>query len=188
MAQAQAPRDPAALEAWEAANSLVYWLQRAATEDPLFLPGLRKGEHTRAAASLFSRTGQAGREEVYLGVSQLFAFYNRVPQGEQRLGFGSGSLGAALARLSWTDRIHAREGSALYLDACLRPRTRLPWRQLTKACGALRDANVAPPDWRELILDLTTWHRPRDRPEGTPTVGQRWFDDYNSAYRRHPRP
>ncbi|MFH8555856.1 hypothetical protein ACH4FE_19880 [Streptomyces celluloflavus] len=40
----------------------------------------------------------------------------------------------------------------------------------------------APPDWRELVLDLSHWHRPK----GTPTASQRWWDDYRARHKLRP--
>ncbi|MFD4397285.1 type I-E CRISPR-associated protein Cse2/CasB [Kitasatospora sp. NPDC058478] len=176
---AQTRRDPAALEAWKAANELVHWLQHATRNDPLFLLGLRRGKHPLVYSDILLRAYQEGREEVYLGVSRLFAHYHRAPreQVRQQLGFGSGSMGTALARLSWTEHNPAHSRGWLYLDAFVRARARLPWRELTKVCNTLRDREVVAPDWRELVVDLSDWSHPR----GRSGARERWFEDFHAT-------
>lgn len=194
MARTRTPNDPA----WLAANRLVDWLKATAADEPLFLPGLRadslslpgryRGRHTRAGEIVFAHADREGHGEVYRGVARLFAHYYRAPHNQLRLGFGSGSMGAALARLSQTEHAPKNGRSLLYLDACSRSRTRLPWRELTKACETLRDRKVAPPDWRVLVVDLTDWHRPRNPRLLELTVRESWFTDFHAAHSRRPRP
>ncbi|MFE6500789.1 type I-E CRISPR-associated protein Cse2/CasB [Kitasatospora sp. NPDC057738] len=139
--------------------------------DPLFLSGLRKDERSRGAI-IFAYARQEGTEEVYWGVSRLFAHFNRETGGRLWLNYGAGSMGSALARLSQVEQ--AQHSARVYMDALLHLRAQLPWRDLMRACVALREHGIAPPDWRELILDLSGSSGPRRE------VHQRWADDFYS--------
>ncbi|MFD4394633.1 type I-E CRISPR-associated protein Cse2/CasB [Kitasatospora sp. NPDC058478] len=178
MTQTREARDPAALDAWRAANELLLWLQEEANREPLFLHGVRKDERSRSAKT-FVRARQAGTEEVYWGVARLFAHYNRTPSNLLWVNFGTGSVGSALARLSWDERVPG--SSRVYLNTLLRLGVRPPWRELMRTCIALRVHGIAPPDWRDLVLDLSGSNGPRRK------VCQRWCDDFYASNRRYPK-
>ncbi len=184
-----APHDPDA----QAAKSFIQWLHCRIEEDPLFLPGLRRGEflpgqfhkrHTLWVAAFFEHAQLAGREEVYRGVARLYATYHRGPLrgDERRVEWGKGSMGTALARLTWTGGPLRPDRSQRYLDALMRRRTQRPWRELETICGVLRDHDVAPPDWSQLTVDLADWQR-QSQPDHAPTVPQRWHADYYATSR-----
>ncbi|MFE9845803.1 type I-E CRISPR-associated protein Cse2/CasB [Streptomyces goshikiensis] len=188
MPPTRASRTPAEQERAEAV-ALLYWLQRAAEDDQLFLPSLRKGHlaspvHGRDGLATgmlrrsVERAEEAGQGEVYRNVGRLFAVYHRVPHGGLRLGCGAGSMGTSLSILT------QRERTDRLMEALLRSRSRLPWRHLAQACADLRDHGHGPPSWPDLIVDLVHWHRPRKpaRPYSprVPTVSERWWTDYHT--------
>ncbi|MFF8619254.1 type I-E CRISPR-associated protein Cse2/CasB [Streptomyces sp. NPDC015350] len=183
MTQRRSRRTAADLEEWKDAHSFIRCIQQAAKTEPLFLSTLSKGAAIPIIPGLprtvFSRAEEAGGGEVHSGVARLFAHYYKM-SGRERQDkiddLGTGSMGRALSRLPSPLGLH--ESSNLYLDAFLRSRSRLPWRPLTKAVGALGRRGCRPPDWRELVLDLSRWHHPRNRATGTPSVSERWWNDY----------
>ncbi|MYS36703.1 CRISPR-associated protein Cse2 family [Streptomyces sp. KhCrAH-43] len=144
-------------EAAEAALRTVNWLRALAQNDPAFLPGLlRKGAFVPRGPGLeYAR--DTGCEDVYWGVCKLFAHYYRSSARGRTSGwYGSGSMGAAVSRLSYIEFLG--RGPELYLGALVRRRG-LPWRELTRACESLREHDRQPPEWSRLILDLTHWPR-----------------------------
>ncbi|MFG2564644.1 type I-E CRISPR-associated protein Cse2/CasB [Streptomyces sp. NPDC048567] len=147
-------------EAAEAALRTVNWLRGSAQNDPAFLPGLlRKGAFAPLVDGLeYAR--DTGCEDVYWGVCKLFGHYYRASDHGQKFGwYGSGSMGAAVSRLTYWRSGSLGRGPELYLGALIRRRG-LPWRELTRACESLRKHDRQPPEWSRLILDLTHWPRP----------------------------
>ncbi|MEW1552207.1 type I-E CRISPR-associated protein Cse2/CasB [Streptomyces tsukubensis] len=196
-------------QVWAESGQFLHWLREAAVADPLVLALLRKGgrdplgpawpstdrepHRIRQGARLtvaywravYREAEEAGRGELYRGLAHLYAVHHRGPQANLRpdsppaLRHGTGSMGHALARFAnGGDAPAGRAG--LWLDAIVRPRSGLPWRQLEPAVGAMRDRGLAPPNWRRLAVDLAHWHHPRDRRRPYAlTVPERWSTDYH---------